>query len=227
MKEILCNNTMFGIVLCALLWEAGLWCQKKLKSPIANPLLISILLGISVMLLFDIPLEWFQKGASVIDMLLLPATAALGLSVWRQRQVLMENFWPVVIGCAAGCAVNAVSVWGMCRLLALDASLQYSLLPRSVTTPIAIALSEQGGGLPAVTVTVVLFTGVLGAVFAPALARFFHLDDCPVAVGVATGTATHVLGTTAAMEMGPVEGAMSSVAIGVSGLITVALAMFW
>ncbi len=227
MKELLCNNTMFGIVLCALLWQVGLWCQNKIKKPIANPLFISMVLGVIVLVVFDIPLEWFRRGANMMDMLLLPATAALGLSVWRQRKVLLDNFWPVVIGCAVGCVVNVGAVWGMCRLAALDASLKYSLLPRSVTTPIAVALSEQGGGMPAITVTAVMVTGILGAVFAPAFAKLLRLENCPVAVGVAIGTSSHVLGTTAAMEMGPVQEAMSSVAIGVSGLITVALAMLW
>lgn len=227
MKELICNNAMFGVVLCAAVWQAGLFCQKKLKSPLANPLLISIVLGVATLLVFDIPLEWFKKGAGFIDMMLLPATAALGLAVWRQREVLLKNFWPVVLGCGVGCLVNVAAVLGLCKLLALDSTLTHSLLPRSVTTPIAVALSEQGGGLPAVTVAAVLFTGILGAVFAPILAKLFRVSDQPVAVGVAVGSASHVLGTTTAMKMGEVQGAMSSVAIGVSGLITVVLAIFW
>ena len=227
MKEMICNNPLFGIILCAGLWQIGLFCQKKLKNPLANPLLISILLGVGILVIFDIPMEWFDKGGSIINLMLLPATAALGLTVYRQKKVLMENFWPVVIGSGVGCLVNAVSVWALCRLLTLDTVLQSSLLPRSVTTPIAVALSEQGGGLPAITVTAVLITGVLGAVASPWLIRLFRLENDPVASGVAIGTASHVLGTTTAMEMGPVQGAMSSVAIGVAGLITVVLAIFW
>lgn len=227
MKELLCNNTMFGIVLCAALWQLGLFCRKKCNNPLASPVLISILLGAGLLVAFDIPLEWFQKGGSLIDMLLLPATAALGLSVYRQRRILLSNFWPVVIGCCVGCLVNAATVLGLCKLLAIDSQLTQSLLPRSVTTPIAIALSTQGGGLPAITVAAVLFTGMLGAVFAPALVKLFRLENCPVAAGVAIGSASHVLGTTTAVELGEIEGAMSSVAIGVSGLATVLLAVFW
>lgn len=227
MKELICNNALFGVVLTAALWQFALFVQKKLKSPLANPLLISIVLGISILLVFDIPLEWYQKGASAIDLMMLPATAALGLSIWRQRKVLLNNFWPVVLGCCAGCAANAVTVIGLSYILKLDEVLHYSLMPRSVTTPIAVALSTQGGGLPAITVAAVLLTGVVGAVFAPMWVKLFGLKDESVASGVAIGSASHVLGTTTAMKMGEVEGAMSSVAIGVSGLLTVALAVFW
>ena len=227
MKELICDNAMFGIVLCAAAWQAGLWVNQKLRSPLVHPLVVGILLAVGVLVAFDIPLEWFRKGAQYLDMLLLPATAALGLSVWRQRRVLGQNFWPVVLGCAAGAAANAVTALGLCRLLALDASLTNSVLPHSVTTPIALALSQQGGGVPAITTICVLFTGILGAIAAPALVRLFRLQDQPVAAGVAIGTASHAIGTGAAMELGQVQGAMSSVAIGVAGLLTALLALWW
>lgn len=227
MKETLCNNALFGILLCAAAWQAGVWVNKKLRTPLAHPLLVGIALAVGFLAAFDIPLAWFQQGGQIINLLLMPATAALGLSVWRQRQVLRQNFWPVVLGCAAGSAVNALAVSGLCRLLALDAALTRSLLPRSVTTPIAVALSEQGGGLPSVTTVCVLFTGILGAVAAPWLVKLFRLEKEPVAAGVAIGASSHVIGTTAAMELGEVQGAMSSVSIGVAGLLTVALALVW
>lgn len=227
MKEAICDNALFGIVLCAAAWQAGVWVNGRLKTPLAHPLVTAILLAVCCLVAFDIPLEWFRQGGQVIELLLVPATAALGLSVYRQRAVLRKNFWPVVLGCAVGSAVNAAVVSGLCRLLALDASLTHSLLPRSVTTPIAVALSEQGGGLPSVTTVCVLFTGILGAVTAPWLVKLFRLQNEPVAAGVAIGTSSHVIGTTAAMELGEVQGAMSSVSIGVAGLLTVALALVW
>ncbi|WP_418666400.1 LrgB family protein [Allofournierella sp.] len=227
MKEVVCNNALFGIVLCAAAWQAGVWVNEKLRTPLAHPLLVGIVLAVSFLAAFGIPLDWFRQGGQIISLLLAPATAALGLSVWRQRAVLQKNFWPVVLGCAAGSAVNALAVNGMCRLLALDAALTKSLLPRSVTTPIAVALSEQGGGLPSVTTLCVLFTGILGTVAAPFLVRLFRLEKEPVAAGVAIGTSSHVIGTTAAMGLGEVQGAMSSVSIGVAGLLTVALALVW
>lgn len=227
MKELICNNSMFGVVFCAGLWQIGCFCQKKLKTPLANPMLISIGLGVAIMLGFDIPLEWFRQGADAIDMMLLPATAALGLSIYRQRRVLKENFWPVILGCMAGCIANALVVNVLCRMLSLDELLHASLLPRSVTTPIAVALSAQGGGVPAVTMASVVITGLVGAVLGPWLVKFLHLQHDSVAVGVAMGSASHALGTTTALQIGEVEGAMSSVALGVSGVVTVILAIFW
>ncbi len=227
MKELLCNNTMFGIVFCAALWQVGAFVQKKLKNPLANPMLISILLGVTIMLALDIPLEWFRQGADVIDIMLLPATAALGLSIYRQSKVLKENFWPALMGCIAGCIVNAVIVSVLCHVMDLEELMHASLLPRSVTTPIAVALSNQGGDVPAVTMASVMVTGLIGAVLGPWLVRFLHLENDPVATGVAMGSASHALGTTTAIRMGEVEGAMSSVAIGVSGVLTVILAIFW
>ena len=155
-------------------------------------------------------------------MLLLPATAALGLSVWRQRQVLKENFWPVVLGCAAGALTNAFVATGLCRLLALDASLANSVLPHSVTTPIAIAVSEQLGGITSITVAAVIITGILGAIFAPLMSKIFRVNN-RIAKGVAIGTCSHAVGTTKALEMGELEGAMSGVSIAVSGLLTTAI----
>ena len=109
MKELVCNNAVFGIVLCALAWQIGLWAAKMCKHhPLVHPMLVAVAVAVAVLFVFDIPLEWFRQGADYIDMLLLPATAALGLSIYRQRRVLKENFWPVVLGCAAGAAANAL-----------------------------------------------------------------------------------------------------------------------
>lgn len=227
MKELICNNAVFGIALCAACWHAGLWAAARAKNPLVHPLVVAIALAAAVLAAFRIPLEWFREGANYLDMLLLPATAALGLSVWRQRQVLKENFWPVVLGCAAGALANALVAAGLCRLLALDASLTDSVLPHSVTTPIAIALSEAGGGVPAVTTLCVIFTGIMGAAFAPLLVEIFRLEEHPVAAGVAIGSASHAVGTGRAMEMSPIQGAMSSVAIGVAGILTTLLSLVW
>ena len=159
-------------------------------------------------------------------MLLSPATVALALSIYRQREILRENFLPVLLGCLAGCCASVGSTLALCRLFGLDDALTASLLPKSVTTPIAVELSRQGGGVAAVTIVVVLFTGIAGAALAPAMLRLLRITD-PVAAGVAIGTASHGIGTARALQLGKVQGAMSGVAIGVSGIITVLLLTFW
>ncbi|WP_071431256.1 LrgB family protein [Angelakisella massiliensis] len=220
------SSPLFGIVLSILAFEIGLWLNRRLGSPVANPLLIAVILVILVLQLFRIPLESFQKGGEVISMMLVPATAALALLVYRQLPVLRENFLPVVLGCLAGSVTSMVSVAVCCRLLGLDEVMTASLLPKSVTTPIAMEVSASHGGLVPITVVAVILTGIMGAICAPLLIRLFHVKD-PVEAGVSIGACSHAVGTTRALEMGELEGAMSGVSIGISGLMTVLLSLLY
>lgn len=218
-------SPLFGIALTVAAYSAGLWVNRKTRLSIANPNLIAIPLIILCLLLTGTPLADYQRGGDVIDMLLGPATTALALSIYRQREVLRENFLPVLLGCLAGCCASVGSTLALCRVFGLDETLTVSLLPKSVTTPIAVELSTQGGGIAAVTIVVVIFTGISGAALAPGLLRLLRIED-PMAQGVAIGTASHGIGTARALELGKVQGAMSSVAIGVSGILTVLLLTF-
>ena len=215
MREMLLSTPVTGIFICLAAYELGVQINKKLKTPIANPMLIGIVLAAAVLSVCNIPLEAFDLGGEMI-----------GLSIYRQRKVLQENFLPVLLGCLVGSLTNVALIHGLCKLFMLEDSLLYSLLPRSVTTPIAVALSEQCGGLKGVTAVCVIITGVTGAVLAPTLAKLLHFKD-PVAIGVAVGTSSHAAGTTTALQMGELEGAMSGVSIGVAGLLTVLLAAVW
>ncbi|MBQ8648238.1 MAG: LrgB family protein [Oscillospiraceae bacterium] len=226
MREMLFNTPLTGIVICLACYEVGMQLRRRFDSPILNPMLIGILLSAVVISVCGIPLESFKLGSDMINLMLTPATVVLGLSVYNQRQVLQQNFVPVVGGCLAGSLVNVALMHGLCRLFLLEDALLYSLLPRSVTTPIAVALSEQGGGLVGVTAVCVIVSGITGAVLAPTLAKLLRLED-EVAVGVAVGTSSHAAGTTTAVQMGELTGAMSGVSIGVAGLLTVVLALFW
>ena len=203
-----------------LAYEAGLWVNRKLKTPLANPLLIAVTLIVGLMMLFHIPLESYQKGGDLIALFLAPATASLALSVYNQRGILGKNLLPVIAGCAVGSAVSMGSVYALCRLFKLDEAVTASLIPKSVTTPIATEISAQHGGIVPVTVAAVIITGMIGAVLAPYMIRMFHVRN-PVADGLAIGASSHALGTSRALEMGELEGAMSGIAVGVSGLLTV------
>ena len=140
------SSPMFGVALCIVTFAAGVALNKKLRSPIVNPLLIAIGLTIAVLEVFRIPLENFDKGGDVVSMFLGPATAALALSIYRQLELLKKNFLPIFLFFLAGCVTSMGSVYLLCRLFGLDDSLTASLLPKSVTTPIAMELSEQAGG---------------------------------------------------------------------------------
>ena len=219
------ESPLFGIVTCMLSLRAGMWVNRKLRTPIANPLLVAITLAVIFLWATGIPLDSFRLGGDVIAMLLPAATAVLATTIYREIEVLKKNFLPVVLGCFAGSLTSIVSVTLLCRLFKLDEVLTASLLPKSVTTPIAIEVSAAGGGLPAITVAAVLVTGVFGAVAGPLLIRVLHIKS-PVAAGVALGSSSHAIGTTKALEIGDVQGAMSGVAIGISGLITVGISLF-
>ena len=225
MFKAITSSPLFGIVLCIAAFELGVWLQKRLKTPLCNPLLIAVALIIALLHALQIPFEDFNRGGELVSLFLAPATAVLALSIYSQLEVLKKHFLPVLAGCLAGSLASMASVFGLCKLFGLDKALTVSLLPKSVTTPIAIGIAEAHGGIRAVTVAAVIITGVIGAIAAPALIRLFRIKN-PVEAGTAIGACSHAVGTTKAMELGEIQGAMSSIAIGVSGLLTVLLSLF-
>lgn len=223
--DAITSSPLFGIVLCIFTFELGVWLNKKLKTPICNPLLVAIALIIAILQVFKIPLENFMAGGDIISLFLAPATAVLALSIYSQLEILKKHFLPILLGCLAGAVVSMISAAGLCIAFGLDKSLTAAMIPKSVTTPIAMEISRQHGGLVAVTVAAVIFTGILGAILSPLLIKIFRISH-PVAQGVAIGASSHAVGTTKAVELGEIQGAMSGISIGVSGIITVLLSLF-
>ncbi len=223
----LLNSPFWGIVLTMLTYKLGCLIQKKAKgSPFANPLLISVLLIVAFLLMFQIPLDKYMIGGEILNFFLVPISAMLGVNIYNQRAVLKQYFAPVVGGCIAGAFANIGFILGVSKLLSIDNVFVRSILSRSVTTPIALALSEQIGGIAGITMLSILITGVTGAVLSPILVKLFRLHN-PVATGVAIGASSHALGTVTAMKLGDVEGSVSSVSIGISGLVTVIIFLFF
>ena len=183
-----------------------------------------MVLVIVVLTVFHIPLEDFNRGGDFIGFFLIPATAALALSIYRQLWLLKRNFLPIIIGAAVGSLTSMGSVYGLCRLFGVDQIMMSSLIPKSVTTPIAMDVSIRLGGEPSITVAAVIITGIIGAILAPVMIKLFRVKN-PIAAGVAIGTSSHALGTAKALEIGEVEGAMSGLAIGISGILTVLFAL--
>lgn len=222
--ETFLNSPMFGLSLCIGTFLLAGWIQKKTRWTMANPLVLSALMCIAVLCLFDIPLEQFSKGGNVVNMMLGPVTALLALGIYNQRTVLKRYFLPVILGCTAGSVTSMASILVLCKLFGVDKTITASILPKSCTTPIALSIAQSHGGLAAVAAACVIIAGITGAVCAPVFARAFRITD-PVAQGLATGACSHALGTTKAREMGELQGAMSSIAIGICGLISVILAL--
>lgn len=221
----LTNSPLFGIVLSIFAYELGIQINRKLKTPIANPLLIAVALIILVLNVFHIPVESYQHGGNIISLFLGPATAILAISVYSQLETLKKNLLPVIAGCLAGAIASMGSVFLLCRAFGLDDKLTASMIPKSVTTPIAMEISKNLGGIVPITIAAVIVTGILGAVLAPTLIRLLKVDNS-VAAGVAIGASSHAIGTSKAIEIGETEAAMSGIAIGISGIITVILSMF-
>lgn len=223
----LLTNPMFGILLTIIAFEFGLYVQKRTKLIFMNPLMIAVIVIMLILVLFQIDLEAYQKGGSIINLFLGPATVVLAVPLYQQLHSLKNYFIPIMIGVFVGSMVAMLSTLLCCWLFQFDLELSASLLPKSITTPIGIAVSEELGGIPAITVMSILVTGLFGTIMAEVVFRIFRLKH-PIAKGIALGTSSHAIGTTKAIQLGKVEGAMSSLAIGVSGIITVFIApLLW
>ena len=214
------DTPMFGFCLSILLYEIGVWIQNKTGSPIANPLLIAGVAIILFLKLTGISYETYNSGARFITMFLSPSTAVLAVNIYANLSTIKTNLLPILCGTAAAAATSMVSVHALCRLFGLTEELRLSLLPKSVTTAISMPLVQMTGGIDSILVGAVMITGVLTAMCAPAFVKLFRIKD-PVATGIAIGCAGHGAGTSAAIKMGPTQGATAGIAIGMSGLFTV------
>ncbi|WP_099187247.1 LrgB family protein [Tepidibacter mesophilus] len=217
------NNPIFGVLITILAFEISVLINKKTKLSILNPIFISMIIIISFLLILDIDFDSYNKGASFITFFLTPATVMLAVPLYKQVDLLKKNLLPILIGVFVGCLTSISSIIFLSKYLNVNTKISLSLIPKSITTPIGIEVSNQIGGIPSITIVCIIITGVIGAVLGPPLCKFFKIKD-KVAIGVSIGTSSHALGTTKAMELGETEGAMSSLSIGIAGIITLLLA---
>ena len=201
----------------------GVWLRSKLNSPLVNPLLISAAILIAVLVGAHVDYAVYEKGAAPVHNLLGPATVSLAVPLYQQLEALKKNYLAILLGIVSGALSSAVCVLALSVLFGLTHEQYVTLLPKSITTAIGMGVSEELGGIVPITVAVISITGNLGNMFAEVLCRWFHITD-PVARGIGIGSCSHAMGTARAMEMGEVEGAMSSLSIAVSGMITVVIA---
>ena len=225
MIDAILSSPFFALTLTCLAWAAGVWLQKKTGMILCNPVIVATVLIILFLVIFQVPYSTYSAGSSYISMMLGPVTAVLALNIYNQRKLLGKYFIPVVVGCLAGSLTSVGSILLLCKLMSVDSAITASLLPKSVTTAIALAVSESRGGIAGVTMAAVLIAGSIGAIFAPLMAKCFRIKD-PVAEGIAIGACSHALGTTKALEIGQLQGAMSSIAICICGILTSVLVLF-
>ena len=226
MSNFLENSVFFGVFISIITYEIGVLIKKKLKMAIFNPLLISIALIIVFLLAFHIKYNVYESGAQYLSYFLTPATVALAVPLYEQIEPLKKNWKAIVAGILSGALTSALCVLVVALLFQLDHKQYVTLLPKSITTAIGMGLSEELGGIVTITVAVIVVTGVIGNMFAESICKLFHITD-PVAKGIGIGSASHAMGTAKAMEMGEIEGAMSSLSIAVSGLLTVVVSIIF
>ena len=221
MPELL-KLPLFSLCLTLGTYLFGLWCKEKVKHSLCNPFVIAVVLVGAFLILTKMPMADYQKGMESIGWLLTPATVALAVPLYEQMKALKKNLPAILAGVVAGAVSSLLMVLGLCIAFALPKEISVSLLPKSITTAIGMVLAEQGGGIGSLAAGVIAVTGITGVLLGPVFCKLFRLKD-PICQGVAYGTASHVLGTSKALELDPLTGAVSSLSLVVAGLLTAVL----
>lgn len=217
------DTALFGVTITIIIYSLSLFISKRINISLLNPIILSIVGIIGFLISNNIDYEVYNKGGSIISFFLGPATVALAVPLYKQINLLKENLIPILLGILVGSTAGILMIIFLSKIFDLDNIIILSMIPKSTTSAIAIDIAREIGGNPSLAIAFVIATGILGNIIGPSLLRIFKINN-KVAKGIALGTGSHVVGTAKAMEIGEVEGAMSSLAIGIAGLITVFLA---
>ena len=223
MNSFFQESLFAGVALSLVAYAIGMLLKKKFKIGLFNPLLISIIISIVVLVIGDVEYEVYEESAKYLSYLLTPATVCLAIPLYEQWELLKKNYKAVICGLLTGALTSLATVFALSIIFALSHQEYVTLLPKSITTAIGMGLSEELGGYVEITVAVIIITGVLGNIFGDLICKIFHIKE-PISKGLAFGASSHAIGTARAIEIGEVEGAMSGLAIAVSGIFTVVFA---
>ncbi len=226
MNEFVLDSAFAGVTISLLTYMLGMYLKKRFQSGLLNPLLLSIAASIVILLAANIDYEAYNAGAKYLSWFLTPAHVCLAIPLYEQLELLKKNWAAVAAGIVSGVLTNMVTVFALAMHFGLNHQEYVTLLPKSITTAIGMGVAEELGGYVTITVAVIVITGVLGNILGDLVCKVFGIHE-PIAKGLALGTSAHAIGTAKAMEMGEVEGAMSSLSIAVSGVLTVACASFF
>ena len=225
MAEFMQNSAYAGVTISLISYAIGAKLKRKFGFGFLNPLLISIIVTIIVLVGCNVSYETYNEGAKYLSWLLTPATVCLAIPLYEEWELLKNNAKAVLLGVLAGVITSLVTVFVLAKMMGLSHANYVTLLPKSITTAIGMGVSEELGGYVTITVAVIVITGVLGNIFGELICKIFRIKE-PISKGLALGTAAHAIGTAKAMELGDVEGAMSSLSICVAGILTVILVPF-
>ena len=226
MKEFVSNSMFFGVTLSLAAYAVGILAKRRLKLFIFNPLLVAIALTIAVLLVTGIEYDAYNSSAKYLSYLLTPATICLAIPLYEQYKLLKKNFTAIIVGIASGVLASMTTIFLMALLFKLGHYEYITLLPKSITTAIGIGLSQELEGYVSITVTAIMITGLFGNIAGDIICKVCGIKH-PVARGIAIGTSAHVMGTAKALQMGQIEGAMSSLSVAVAGCMTVAGAILY
>ena len=222
MNDFFQTSMFAGVALSIISYLIGVALKKKFNLGIFNPLLISIVISIIVLFIGKIDYNTYSEDAKYLSWLLTPATVCLAIPLYEEFELLKQNYRAVLFGLLAGTVTSLTTVFVLSKLCGLSHEEYVTLLPKSITTAIGMGVSEELGGYVTITVAVIIITGVLGNMFGELVCKLFRITE-PISKGLAFGASSHAIGTAKAIEIGEVEGAMSGLAIAVSGILTVAL----
>lgn len=226
MNNLLSNSLFFGTFISILAYIIGTLLKRKFKLAIFNPLLVAIILVIIFLLIFKIDYQSYEVSAKYLSYLLTPATVALAIPLYEQLYLLRKYFLAISISITSGVLTSLSSIFLLAKLFNLNHTEYITLLPKSITTAIGMQLSSETGGIVTITVAVIVVTGILGNMLGTFVFRIFHIKSS-IAQGLALGTSAHAIGTAKALELGEIEGAMSSLALALSGILTVIFINFY
>lgn len=221
MSDFIKQSVYFGALISLGSYRLGMLLKQRFKTPVLNPLLISVAVTIAFLLIFHIDYDSYYEGAKYISYLLTPATVCLAIPLYEQLKMLKNNFIAVISGIVSGVATSLCTILAMAVFFGFSHEEYVTFLPKSITTAIGMGVSEELGGYVSITAAVIIITGIIGSIISEFVFRIFKISE-PAAKGAALGSASHAIGTAKALELGELEGAVSSLSIVISGIITVA-----
>ena len=223
MNELLINKPIISIAATVIVYVISFYVSKYIKLPILPPIILSISIVSILIIILDIDYQAYNSGAKFLTYLITPATICLAIPIYRKRDVLQKNYSTILISICVGIISGCVSTFILVTyVFKLNSILLGSLLTKSITTPIAIEITENLGGIRSLAIVAVILSGISGGIAGPFICKIFNINS-PFSKGIALGTASHAFGTIKALEIGETEGAMSSLALVVAGIISIVL----
>lgn len=226
MINMFLQNTAFGVAITLIAYEIGKYIQKKTGMKALSPFLTGTLLVIGILLLADIDYETYQIGGNILSFFIGPATVSFAIPLYKNINAIKKNFIPIIVGIMGGLLMGLFSAYALSILFGINGQVTISMFPKAVTSAIGYAISEMIGATPEITLALIAVAGTTGYIVGASILKLLKIDN-PIIRGVALGTNSHIVGTAKAMELGEEEGAMSSAALTIAGVIMVFLVPFF